>query len=282
MGLLFSFILGTIIGSGINALDWRTGQDKSWLADRSQCPDCGHKLVWWELIPIVSFVFLSGTCSECGESISWQYPLVELATGLLFALIFQMFGISPLAIFSAIIWTLLLFIYVHDGRTMLVPNWAVWAFNLFALASAFLLLPVDTLTLSEIIFRTPDWLRIIAGPVLATPFALIWFFSGGKAMGFADAKIALGIGWLLGLSDGLSAVVFAFWVGAVVSLLILAFQRARSALDGEGGVWKSGSSTKKQEDTISDGALTMKSPVPFGPFLIIGTILVYFAGITLL
>jgi prepilin signal peptidase PulO-like enzyme (type II secretory pathway) len=282
MVIVFVFIFGTIVGSGINALDWRTGQSKSWLADRSECPNCGHTLLWWELIPIASFLFLGGTCSECGESISWQYPLVELTAGLLFALIFQVFGISLLGIFSAIIWTLLLFIYVHDGRTMLVPNWAVWAFNLCALVSAFLLLPVDTLILSEIIFRTPDWLRIIVGPVLATPFALIWFFSGGKAMGFADAKIAVGIGWLLGLSDGLSAVVFAFWVGAAVSLLILAFQRARPVLYGEGGVWKSDSSAKQREDTMSNDALTMQSPVPFGPFLIIGMMLVYFAGITLL
>jgi len=80
----------------------------------------------------------------------------------------------------------------------------------------------------------------------------------------------------------LSAVVFAFWVGAAVSLLILAFQRARFILHSEGGVWKSDSSAKQQEDTMSNGALTMQSPVPFGPFLIIGMMLVYFAGITLL
>jgi prepilin signal peptidase PulO-like enzyme (type II secretory pathway) len=279
---LLVFIFGLIIGSGINALDWREGKDKSWLADRSECPDCGHALTWWELIPVVSFLFLGGTCSECGESISWQYPLVELAAGLLFVLIFQAFGLSLAGVFVAIIWTLLLFIYVHDGRTMLVPNWAVWLFNLLALASTLLVLPADTFAFSEIVFSTPDWMRVVAGPILATPFVLIWFFSGGKAMGFADAKISLGIGWLLGLSDGLSAIVFAFWVGAAVSLIILAFQRARPVLYGEGGVWKSGSSAESRQDTMSSGPLTMKSPVPFGPFLITGLMLVYFAGITLL
>jgi prepilin signal peptidase PulO-like enzyme (type II secretory pathway) len=279
---LLTFIYGTIIGSGINALDWRTGQDKSWLADRSECLDCGHTLAWWELIPIASFLFLGGTCSECGESISWQYPLVELAAGLLFVLTFQTFGLSLTGVFAAIVWALLLLIYVHDGRTMLVPNWAVWAFNLCAFVSAFWVLPADTFAFSQIIFSTPDWVRVVAGPILAAPFALIWFFSGGKAMGFADAKIALGIGWLLGLSDGLSAIIFAFWIGAAVSLLILAFQRARPALHGQGGLWKSNTPTTKQEDTMSNGALTMQSPVPFGPFLIIGMMLVYFAGITLL
>jgi len=262
---LFTFIFGTIIGSGLNALDYRLGRDKSWVFDRSQCPQCGHKLVWWELIPIISFLYLAGTCRQCKQSISLQYPLVELAAGLLFVLIVETVGISLAGLFVAAVWMLLLLVYVHDARTMLVPNWAVWSFNALALAGLFVVFPADTFSVGDIAFRTPGWLEFFAGPIAAFPFALIWFVSGGRAMGFADAKIGLGIGWLLGLSESVSAIVYAFWIGAVVSLLLLSFQR----------LWKSFSHDSKKQ-------LTMKSAVPFGPFLVLGCAVVYFAGITLL
>jgi type II secretion system protein G len=262
---VFTFIFGTIIGSGLNALDYRTGQDKSWLTDRSECPDCGHELAWWELIPIVSFLYLGGVCSQCKSSISWRYPLVEVAVGLLFMLIVQPFGISLAGLFAAVVWTLLVFIYIHDGRTMLVPNWAVWSFNALAFVGLFLSFPTDGLIVSDIAFTVPSWLAVASGPILAAPFALIWFFSGGRAMGFADAKIALGIGWLLGLSNGLSAIIYAFWIGAAFSLILLSFQR----------LWKSFSHDSEKQ-------LTMKSAVPFGPFLVLGCAFVYFVGITLL
>lgn len=268
---LFIFIFGTIIGSGINALDWRTGQDKSWLNDRSECPHCGHALAWWELVPLVSFFVLGRSCSECGKSISWQYPLVELAAGLLFVLIFQAFGISLMSIFAVVIWVLLLLIYVHDGRTMLVPNWTVWLFNMLAFVSLFMALPEGSLQISHAMVTTPGWRTIAAGPILALPFTLIWLLSGGRAMGFADAKIALGIGWLLGVAEGVSAVVYAFWVGAAVSLMLVGFQR----------LWKRFSFGSQEPSTMETG-LSMKSAVPFGPFLILGLLFVYFTGITLL
>lgn len=278
MERLLTFIFGTIIGSGINALDWRLGQNHvSWVFDRSQCPDCGHTLSWWELVPVLSFIYLGGECSQCSESISWRYPLVELAAGLLFVLITHTFGISVSGVFAALIWTPLLLVYVHDARTMLVPNWAVWAFNTLAFASIFVAIPmIGTASVSKL-FIIPGWLQILAGPILAAPFVLIWLVSGGRAMGFADAKIALGIGWLVGLADGLSAVVFAFWAGAVVSLFILATQRVLIA-------WRSGDIAgmwKKQSQDF-ENQLTMKSAVPFGPFLVIGLALVYFAGFTLI
>ncbi|PSO45972.1 MAG: hypothetical protein BRC25_00185, partial [Parcubacteria group bacterium SW_6_46_9] len=157
------FAFGTIIGSGINALDWRQRTDKSWLNDRSQCPNCGHELRWWELIPLVSFFLLGRQCLKCGSSISWRYPLVELAAGLLFVLVFQQLGISLAGIFAAIVWSLLLFIYVHDGRTMIIPRWAVWTFNGLAFARLFLALPADSLAFSQVALVTPGWLQLLSG-----------------------------------------------------------------------------------------------------------------------
>ena len=81
------FILGAIIGSFLNVVILRYGTKS--LGGRSECPSCGKKLVWFELIPIFSFLFLRGKCGSCGRKISWQYPLVEISTGLICLLIFN-------------------------------------------------------------------------------------------------------------------------------------------------------------------------------------------------
>ncbi len=253
------FVFGTIVGSGINALDYRFGTDKSWLFDRSACPKCGHMLQAWELIPVVSFVLLGRRCSACDRKISFRYPLVELAAGGLFVLTYITFSLLQ-AIFASFILTVLLFIYVHDARTLIIPNRAMWSFNTLAFLSLFI-----EFGGGQILLQTPTLIEFLAGPLLATPLFLLWYGSSGKAMGFGDVKLTLGFGWLLGISVGLSAVVLAFWVGAVVSLGILTWQR----------LWKS-SSHKVEEK------LTMKSVVPFGPFLIIGFILVYLGGVSVL
>jgi len=159
----------------------------------------------------------------------------------------------------------LLFIYVHDARTMIIPRWAVWLFNGLAFAWLFLALPADSLVFNQAAFVTPGWLELLSGPIISFPFVAIWLFSGGRAMGLGDGKLALGIGWLLGASEVASAVMLAFWIGAVVSLSLLGFQR----------LWKTNSQNSQK-------GITMKTAVPFGPFLILGLMFVYFTGITLL
>jgi len=297
-----TFLFGIVIGSGINALDWRESNDKSWLFDRSQCPDCGHQLSWWELIPLVSFFLLGRKCLECGKPISWRYPLVEFTGGLLFVLLFQQFGISLAGIFAAIIWSVLLFIYVHDGRTMIIPRWAVWLFNGLAFASLFLVFPADSLAVSQAGLQAPGWLEALSGPIIATPLVAIWLVSGGRAMGLGDGKLALGIGWLLSLLEAVSAVMLAFWIGALVSLALIGLQRMwKSAttqkitqsiikLDQptdltepeEKNTDKDGSSDSGVDSAASDQDITMKTAVPFGPFLILGLLIIYFTGLTLL
>jgi len=296
------FLFGTVIGSAVNALDWRQDKDKSWLNDRSQCPNCGHELRWWELIPLVSFFLLKRRCSECGNLISWRYPLTETASGLLFVLIFQQFGLSLAGLFSGVVWSLLLLIYVHDGRTMIIPRWAVWSFNGLAFASLFIVFPVDSLALSQAAFITPGWLAILSGPIIATPLVAIWLLSGGQAMGLGDGKLALGIGWLLGLAEAISAVMLAFWIGAAVSLALIGFQRmwkSATARNITQSIIKLGqpieitnpedNSTENEDrsdarvdSAVSDQNITMKTAVPFGPFLICGLLIIYFTGLTLL
>ncbi|MEX2514683.1 MAG: prepilin peptidase [Candidatus Paceibacterota bacterium] len=272
--LVAIFILGTILGSGLNALAWRVETEQTWIRGRSRCPHCRHTLAWWELLPLLSFFLLRRRCHQCQQPISWQYPLVELAAGGLLLLSYTTFGFSIGSIFAALVGLLLLFIYIYDGNTLVIPNPAVWAFNLLALAVLFINLDYALVSGGEFFVLPGGW-ALAAGPLVAAPLFAIWFFSRGRAMGFGDVKLALGIGWSLGITGGLSALTYAFWIGAIVSLGLLAFQR----------LWKSSSLKAGEQHTIeaadSSTRLTMKSAVPFGPFLILGWLIAFFSSITL-
>jgi leader peptidase (prepilin peptidase)/N-methyltransferase len=91
-------------------------------------------------------------------------------------------------------------------------------------------------------------MSIVSGPLFALPFALIWLISRGKAMGLGDAKLMLGIGWMLGPTQALSATIMSFWIGSVVSLFMMLFGK---------------------------GKMTMKTEIPFAPFLIISTLIAF-------
>ena len=86
---LIIFIFGISCGSFLNCVIYRLKEKKSFLRGWSFCPYCHHQLGFFDLIPILSFIFLKGKCRYCGRKISWQYPLVEIATGALFVLIFN-------------------------------------------------------------------------------------------------------------------------------------------------------------------------------------------------
>jgi prepilin signal peptidase PulO-like enzyme (type II secretory pathway) len=228
--------------------------------------------------------------------------LVELAAGLLFVLVFQQFGFSLASIFAAIIWSVLLFIYAHDGRTMIIPRWAVWTFNALAFAGLFLALPADSLAFSQAALVAPGWLKFLSGPIIALPFVAIWLFSGGRAMGLGDGKLVLGIGWLLSLPEAVSAVMLSFWIGALVSLALIGLQQmwksattkrimqpiiklgqSTEITDPEENNIENEDQSDARADSVASGKdITMKTAVPFGPFLICGLLIVYFTGLTLL
>jgi prepilin signal peptidase PulO-like enzyme (type II secretory pathway) len=236
--LIFSFILGTIIGSFLNVVAYRykTGMT---FGGRSKCFSCNKTLTWTELFPILSFILQKASCKGCKSKISWQYPLVELMTGILFALIFYYFPpiskqASVSTAFYLIITSLLVVITVYDARHKIIPNPLVYTFDALALAHVFL---------------SPSLSNFLAGPLITLPFFLIWLLSKGKWMGLGDSKLLLGIGWTLGLIPAISAVILAFWIGAIISVLWM---------------WL----VLKKFKTHYE--------IPFGPYLILGMYLVLF------
>ncbi|MDO8520570.1 MAG: prepilin peptidase [bacterium] len=260
------FILGTIVGSFLNVLIYRMGSGAGFLG-RSKCLSCGKTLSALMLIPLISFFLQRGRCVHCGAKLSWQYPLVEGTTGLLYLLVWSVHGFDPLTsdmleialfLLDAAIWSILLSIIVYDLKHKIIPDRLSLLFALLAGTGLFLKWQWGLLTpifLPLLGVYIPVWLDALAGPLLALPFALLWLLSGGRAMGLGDATLAWGLGWFLGFSGGISAVVLGFWTAFFPSLFLLLLRRKR---------------------------FTMKSEVPFAPFLVLGALIVYWFGIDLL
>ena len=251
MEFLFYGLLGLIVGSFLNVLILRHGVRT--LRGRSTCVSCGHVIPWFDLIPVLSWIVLRGRCRFCKARISLQYPLVEGTTAVLFVAL----GLSPVAlplkIIALPVAALFVAIAVYDLYYTIIPD--AWAYTCAALSLAASLFAL---------WGTEDPYSFLgaffAGPLAASPLFALWLISGGRWMGLGDAKLALSIGWLLGPLWGVSAVFFAFILGAVVSVPFLFFSPERW-----GGI---GEFIKPYLWPLTPTGFTMQSEVPFGPFLI--------------
>jgi leader peptidase (prepilin peptidase)/N-methyltransferase len=264
VSLVLIFIFGAIIGSFLNVVIYRLGSGSS-LGGRSKCLACGKILRAHMLIPLWSYLFLRARCAYCQSRISAQYFFVECTTGLLFVLaasvnhlnlFFPEGAAFLLFLFEASILSTLVVVTAYDLKHKIIPDRLSLLFAL--LAGALLLLKwhlgIFPETFTSLLGDMPQWIDVAAGPLLALPFGALWFFSGGRAMGFGDAKLAWGIGWFLGFSKGITAVIFSFWIAFIPSLILLLLPRK---------------------------SFTMKSEIPFAPFLVLGTLVVYAFGLDL-
>lgn len=250
---LIVFAVGLLVGSFLNVVILRMNTGRSVVTGRSKCARCNRTLAWYELVPVLSFLALRGKCRQCRVSISFQYPLVELLTAIVFVVSYTKIviegGFTTLAwvsfFFTLVIASLLLVMTVYDLRHKIIPDSVVYPFILLAIAS----IVWKAFTIQQ--FAVGG--AIVDGVVVALPFFLLWYLSKGRVMGFGDVKLALGIGWLVGLSIGFGSILLAFWIGAVVGLLLLGVTRTYG----------------------------MKSEVPFAPFLVTGLFIASMWGITI-
>lgn len=247
MAIVFG-LLGLIIGSFLNVLILR--RNFSSLGGRSHCMSCRAQIEWYDNIPLISWIVLRGHCRLCRSSISAQYPIVEALTAGLFALA----GAAPALLLAerfvlCVIISISIAIAFYDIRHTIIPD--EWVFPLACFSLAF-----GMMYFADII---PPILLLISGPIAAAPLFLLWLISGGRWMGFGDVKLAISIGWLLGPWYGSIAILGAFILGAVVSVLLLVLLPRLLAWLRSSGITRLSLGTTR---------LTMKSEVPFGPFLI--------------
>ncbi|MDB5238560.1 MAG: prepilin peptidase leader peptidase (prepilin peptidase) / N-methyltransferase [Candidatus Kaiserbacteria bacterium] len=252
-------LFGLIAGSFLNVVILRHGAKS--LDGRSQCMSCGVQLKWYDLVPVISWVALRGKCRACHSSISIQYPLVELASGVSFVLIGtsqETFGLVTPFYFAVA--AFMIVIAAYDIRHTIIPD--EWAY-MFAILAA-------VTSIMAPLYAGSFLFLILAGPLAALPLFLLWLVSGGSWMGLGDAKLALGIGWLLGPVYGPAAIMGAFVIGAVISVgILLPLPHARAYLHrlraGKGIARLRGGHT----------GLTMTSEVAFGPFLVASAFLTW-------
>ncbi len=253
---IFIFILGMIIGSFLNVVIYRFNTGRG-LGGRSLCFTCRRTLSWHELVPIVSYITQRGKCHGCQSKISVQYPIVEAITGFVFLSIFLKVLSLPFTnqwvavfymVFYMYLFALCIVISVYDFHHKIISDKPVWLFNFLTLVSTVFVFG------SRFSITTPSLLALFAGPITAAPFFLLWYFTKGRGMGFGDVKLALGVGWLLGLSASIAAFVLSFWIGALVSVSVL---------------------------LILGKKINLKLQIPFGPFLCTATFLVFIFSVTI-
>lgn len=266
---VLSGFFGLIIGSFLNVAILRYNTGKGF-GGRSMCFSCNRTLEASDLVPVFSFLFSGGRCRTCKSKISRQYILVEIITAILFmfawhhnASLFDIqssvstFIASAKLIVDMMIMSLLVFMSGYDLNHKIIPDPSVFLFGFLAL-------------LSQLIVGTLSWKIFFAGIILAIPFYLIWLLSRGAWMGLGDAKLALGIGWMLGLSAGGTAIIFGYWIGAAIMIGLLLLR----LLMKSGGL-------RRWLRKIRVPRLTFGMEIPFAPFLISGLLIVYLLGYNL-
>jgi leader peptidase (prepilin peptidase)/N-methyltransferase len=270
----FLFLFGLAIGSFLNVIALRYDGDHflfdpKEIGGRSHCPHCKETLRWFELFPVLSFLVQRGKCLRCHKRIGFQYPLVELISGLIFVTV-------PLRLFPAIA--------LAHGPLLIIPLSAIW---IVALEILLLIAYIDIrlgiipdelnvalgiLGLIEIFFvaqyfgiGNPSFFGIFAGMfglqgnvwinhVVAALVGTL-FFAGlvavtrGKGMGMGDVKLALPLGLLFGWPDIIMIMAFSFIIGGFFGVIAILAKNK-----------------------------TMKSAVPFAPFLVAGAVAVFFWG----
>lgn len=259
--LVLAFFFGVIIGSFLNVVIYRLHTNKS-ISGRSHCLSCGHSLAWYDLVPLLSYLSLRGRCRYCGARITPRYFLVELLTGVLFVSV--ILGETSLheTLFWWLVMAVLVVVLVYDLLHLIIPDRAVIVLLILALVwLGYQHFYLDKLVL-DVVF---DTIGALAG---ASSLAFLWIVSRGRWIGLGDAKLAVPLGLLVGAGSVFSLLVLSFWVGAVISIGILSAQY----------LLKRG----QRHLHFLRQPLTIKSEVPFAPFLIIAFLLIYWFDLDVL
>lgn len=240
--LVLVFILGSIVGSFLNCLAWRLKNNKKFILERSLCPACGKQLAWYENIPLFSYLFLKGRCRTCQAKIPLYYFLMEFLTGALFVFIgwfnynsfhFNLYNL----IFELIIASVLVFIFLYDALYKEILPGVIWI--------------ATSLVLARLLFlEKPDYLSVFYGILFGFGFfALQYIVSKGRWIGGGDVRFGILIGALLGIAKTIIAFLTAYWLGALIGIILIILKKRK-----------------------------MGSEIPFGTFLVVGTLVAMYWG----
>lgn len=204
------FALGAVFASFIGVISERIFTGTSWATGRSKCDSCGTFLTYRDLVPVLSWMLSAGRCRTCSARVTSRHALSEATLGLLFVLSYLTLGFSsPLLVFLAAL-AVLTFIVLYDLRHTIVPPQASTALALISFAFAYLVQGREQLGLT----------LLVAG-VIGLGFFLLFFLSRGRAMGLGDSPVAFSLSLLVGATAAIPGLIFSFWIGAFIGILIL-------------------------------------------------------------
>lgn len=206
------FLLGLIFGSFLNCLIWRLYRGETVLG-RSYCPKCKKEIKWFDNIPILSFLILKRRCRFCRKKISWQYPIVELVTGLLFLSIFYFNFVNDFSIIKLFLdlflLLVLIIVFVFDWRWFLIPVQVLLVGGLIV----FILNLLLGFSIYQILF---------SALIGASFFALQYLVTRGRGIGEGDIWLGgfLGIAFPV-LSQIIALIFLTYIIGGVVAIVLL-------------------------------------------------------------
>lgn len=206
--LCLFFIYGLVFGSFFNVVGLRVPKRESIVRPPSHCTVCNRNLTIKDLVPVFSYVFLKGKCRGCGTKIHWVYPVMELATGLLFAFAYYQLGFTLELVVALLFISLLVIITVSDIAYMLIPDKIL----------LFFLIPLIVLRVFEPL--SPWWDSIVGAVVGFGVLFLIAIVSKG-GMGGGDIKLFFVIGLVLGWVPTLLTLFLASIIGTVIGVISL-------------------------------------------------------------
>jgi leader peptidase (prepilin peptidase)/N-methyltransferase len=242
--IAISATFGLVVGSFLNVVVHRVPRRESIVKPRSRCPSCETQIATRDNIPVLSWLILRGRCRHCGQPISGRYPMMELATGAVFAAIAARFGVDIVVPAYLVFAGGLIALAAIDLEHRTLPNRILYPVTGAVLALLAVAASVDD--------RWGSLLRAGAGAALAFVSLFAIWFVYPKGMGFGDVRLAgligLGIGWL-GLRQVAVGLFLGFLIGAVVGIgLVVAAGQNR------------------------------KTRIPFGPFMALGALIAVLWG----
>ncbi|MFH1661813.1 MAG: prepilin peptidase [Candidatus Falkowbacteria bacterium] len=226
--LFIIFIFGLIMGSFLNCFILRLHAKKTMLG-RSFCPKCKKQIAWYDNIPVLSFLILGGRCRSCKKRISFQYIIVELATGLLFTLSFyianiqySISNIQLLLIFKYwFLISVMIIVFIYDLRWYLILDRIV-------LPSCVIIFSMNLFLGFSSQGGFPSWQNMLISGIIGGSFFLIQFLiSRGKWIGGGDIRLGLLMGISLGWPDVITAIFLAYFMGSIIGLGLIAFKKKK-------------------------------------------------------
>jgi leader peptidase (prepilin peptidase)/N-methyltransferase len=211
--IAFAAMLGLCVGSFLNVVIYRLPRGESLVFPPSRCPKCGHKLSWFENIPLVSWLVLRGRCRRCGTRISMQYPIVEAVTAIAAVLVVLTTPVSLVLASRLVLTAILIALFVIDLELQILPN----AITLPGIVVGFLFS----------LFGPPGPVSsllgiVLGGGVLYGIAAAYYVVRREEGMGMGDVKMLAMIGAFLGWQAVLLTLVLSSLVGAIVGVALMA------------------------------------------------------------